>query len=206
MEGLALIFLLSCCFVLGLTIAIAIAVRYSSNRTGPKAEVVIPKLAAEMGLKPTHSQRGHRFAGTYLDHAFTLEPGTYGTHLLSNPGAGRPAIAVALEVWMKEPKAGYAYCNSGRVGPSTDFDSAFSAKLQYEWISPAARAAMLAFVRRREDLFFDGLPIHPKSKPNVPAQVRLQHNLPVSAGISRTDIRTVLDELIDVARIIEATC
>jgi hypothetical protein len=69
---------------------------------------------------------------------------------------------------MREPKQGYAYCNRGRVSPSTSFDSAFSAKLQYEWISAPAREAMLAFVRKHEDLFLEGLPIRckPQSDPN----------------------------------------
>jgi hypothetical protein len=105
---------------------------------------------------------------------------------------------------MREPKKGYAYCNRGRVSPTTSFDSAFSAKLQYEWISAPAREAMLAFVRKREDLFLEGLPIHPKTESD--AKVRLQHNLPATAKISADDIRAALDELIEVVRVIEATC
>jgi hypothetical protein len=105
---------------------------------------------------------------------------------------------------MKDPKQGYAYCNRGRVSLTTDFDSAFSAKLQYEWISTPAREAMLGFVRKREDLFLEGLPIHPK--PDAEEKVRVQHNIPNTAQVTPDFVYSVLDELVDVARVIEATC
>ena len=204
MDGLAPIFLFGCCFLSAMIIAVIVAVKLSRRKEGPRAEAVIPRLAEQMGLTRLDANRPLRFGGTYQNHQFYIDLGSTGTYssMGSGVGAGR-AIAVSVDVQMKEPRQGYAYCNRGRVSSTTSFDSAFSAKLKYEWLSVPAREAMLAFVRKREDLFLEGLPIHPKA--DAENKVRLQHNIANTVQVTPDQIRAVLDEMIDVARVIEAT-
>jgi hypothetical protein len=182
-----------------------VGVIYSRHREGSQVTGGIQNLAGGLGLTLLDPQRPQRFGGTYRDHTIYIQPGVTGSVSSRNISLGK-AIAVNVDVRMKEPKKGYAYCNRGRVSPSTGFDSAFSAKLQYEWISIPAREAMLEFVRRREDLFLDGLPIHPKPGPDPNPTVRIQHNIPVNAEVTSEQVLAALNELIEVAHIIERTC
>lgn len=203
MDELTPIFLSGCCFLGVMIIAVIVAVSLSRRREGPKAETVIPQLAEQMGLTRLDAKRPLRFGGTHQNHGFYIDLGTTGT-ISSRSVSLSKAIAVSVDVQMKEPRQGYAYCNRGRVSSTTSFDSAFSAKLNYEWLSVPAREVMLAFVRRREDLFLEDLPIHPKADAND--KVRLLHNIPNTAQVTPEHIRAVMDELIEVARVIETTC
>lgn len=187
-----------------MVIAVIVAVAYSRRKEGPRAETVIRQLAEQMGLTPLDPGRPHRFGGMHRDHAFYIDIGVTGSVSSRNVGLSR-AVAVSIEVQMREPRQGYAYCNRGRVDSTSTFDAAFSAKLRYEWLSSSARESMLAFVRRREDLFLEGLPIHPKPGTESEAKVRLQHNIPNNQAAPE-QVYTVLDDLIEVARVIEATC
>lgn len=203
MDGLTPILLFGCSFLGVMVIAVIVAVSISRRKEGPKAEAVLPQLAEQMGLTRIDTKRPLRFGGTHEDHEFYIDLGTTGT-ISSRHVSVSKAIAVSVEVQMKEPRQGYAYCNRGRVSSTTSFDSAFSAKLNYEWLSIPAREVMLAFVRRHEDLFLEGLPIHTKA--DADDKVRLQHNIPNTSQVTPDEIRAVLDELIEVARIIETTC
>ena len=205
MDGLAPVFLFGCCFLLVLMVIVIVAVNLFRRQERPRAEVVIPQLAEQMGLMPLDPQRPYRFGGTHRDHPFYIDQGITGSVSSRSVSLGK-TIAVSLDVQMQEPQKGYARCNRGRVSPSTSFDSAFSAKLSYEWVSIPAREAMLAFVRRREDLFLEGLPIQPKPQSDPNPKVRLQHNIPNNIQITPEQVRAVLDELIDVAHVIETTC
>jgi len=205
MDSISLIFLLGCCFFGAMGIAVIAAVAISRRREGQKAQTTLQQLAEQMGLTPFDPQRPHRFGGTHRDHTFYIDHGITGSVSFRSVSLSK-TIVVSLDVQMKEPQKGYAYCNRGRVSPSTSFDSAFSAKLSYEWVSIPAREAMLAFVRRREDLFLEGLPIQPKPQSDPNPKVRLQHNIPNNIQITPEQVRAVLDELIDVAHVIETTC
>ena len=198
------IFILGCCFAGILLVAVVVGVIYSRRKEDTQVSVNIEELAKQMGLMPLDSQHPHRFGGTHQGHAFYIDWGTSGTRTMSGMGSIRRAVAVSLEVQMREPRQGYAYCNRGMVSSTSKFEAAFSAKLQYEWLSESAREAMLAFVRKREDLFLEGLPIHPK--PGVESKVRLQHNIPNRKQIDSNYIYNVLDELLEAARVIETTC
>lgn len=158
-----------------------------------------------MGLAPLNPQRPYRFGGMYQDRAFYIDLGIAGSVSSRNVSLGK-AVAVSIEVKMREPRQGYAYCNRGRVSSTSTFEAAFSAKLQYEWIANPAREAMLSFVRKRENLFLEGLPIHPKPQSEDEDKVRLQHNIPNTGQITTEAIWALLDELAEVARVIEETC
>lgn len=203
MDSISLIFLLGCCFFGAMGIAVIAAVAISRRREGQKAQTTLQQLAEQMGLTPFDPQRPHRFGGTHRDHTFYIDHGITGSVSFRSVSLGK-GIAVSVEVQTKEPRQGYAYCNRGHVSSTTSFDSAFSAKLKYEWLSVPAREAMLTFVRQREDLFLEGLPIHPKV--DAENKVRLQHNMPNTTRITPDYISTVLDELVEVARVIETTC
>ncbi|MEW6084678.1 MAG: hypothetical protein AB1607_08800 [Chloroflexota bacterium] len=203
MDGLTPIFLFACCFLSVMVIAVIAAVSISRRKEGPKAEAIIPHLAEQMRLTRLDPKRPLRFGGTHQDHEFYIDLGVTGSVSSKSVSLGK-AVAVSVEVQMKEPRQGYARCNRGRVSSTTSFDSAFSAKLKYEWLSIPAREAMLAFVRKREDLFLEGLPIHPKA--DAEDKVRLQHNIPNTAQVTPDQIHMILDELIEVARVIETTC
>jgi hypothetical protein len=205
MESLSLLLLFGCCFLGVMVIAVIAGVSYSRRREGPRAEDILPNLAREMGLTPLDAKHPQRFGETYKDHAFYIDRGFTGSVSSRSVSLGK-GLAVSVEVQMREPKQGYAYCNRGRVSPTTTFDSAFSAKLEYEWISAPARKAMLAFVRKREDLFLEGLPIRPKLQSTPEANVRLQHNMPNDTQITQDEVYAVLDQLIEIARVIETTC
>ncbi len=205
MDSLSLIFLLGCCFVGVMGIAVIAAVTISRRREGQKAQRTPGQLAEQMGLTPLDLQHPHRFGGKHRYHTFYIDQGITGSVSSRSISLGK-TIAVSLDVQMKEPKKGYAYCNRGRVSPSTSFDSAFRAKLQHEWISAPAREAMLAFVRTRENLFLEGLPIQLKPQTEQEAKVRLRHNFPNNTQITPEQVRAVLDELVEVAHVIETTC
>jgi hypothetical protein len=205
MDVAAPIFMFGCCFASLMVIAVIVGVNYSRRRDGQQVTEVIRKLAGGLGLTPLDQQRPHRIGGRHKDHTFYIEPGITGSVSSRNISLHK-AVAVNLEVRMKEPKKRYAYCNRRRVSPSIDFDSAFSAKLHHEWISIPAREAMVDFVRRREDLFLDGLPIHLKPESDPKPTVRLQHNIPNDPEITAQHVLAILDDMIEVAQIIEATC
>jgi len=202
MDGLEPIFLFGCCFLSVIVIVVIVAVNFSRRQVEPRAEKVIPQLAEQMGLALLDPKRPHRFGGMHQDHAFYIDLSVTGSVSFRSISLGK-AIAVSVEVQMREPQKGYAYCNHGHVSPTSNFDSAFSAKLNYEWLSISAREAMLAFVRRREDLFLEGLPIHPKA--DAEDKVRLQHNIPNITPITPEQVRGILDELIEVALVVETT-
>jgi Tfp pilus assembly protein PilV len=204
MDGLLPILVFGCCFIGVLGVAVFILANLSSRKEKVNIELIISQLSQQMNLTRLNSKRPHRFGGTHRNYKFYIDKGSTGTissHNVSLSGA----IAINVEVQMKEPKQGYAYCNRGLVSSTTTFDSAFSAKLKYEWLSATAREAMLTFVRKRENLFLEGLPIHPKTIEEE-AKVRLQFNLPVSKQITADDVYKTLDELIEVVYVIETTC
>lgn len=203
MDGLVPIFLFGCGFLSIMVIAVIVAVNYNRRTSQPGVEITIQHLAGQMGLALLDPKRPHRFGGTHQDHAFYIDLGITGSVSSRSISLGK-GIAVSVEVQMREPQKGYAYCNRGHVSPTSNFDSAFSAKLQYEWISIPTREAMLAFVRKHEDLFLEGLPIHPKA--DADDKVRLQHNIPNTAPITSDKVRIVLDELIEIAYVVETTC
>jgi len=202
-DSLAYIFIFGCCFVGVMIIGVIVAVNYNGRTSQPRVEITIQQLAGQMGLALLDPKRPHRFGGTHQNHPFYLDLGVTGSVSSKSISLGK-AIAVSVEVQMREPQKGYAYCNRGHVSPTSSFDSAFSAKLQYEWLSVPAREAMLTFVRRHDDLFLEGLPVNPKA--DAEDNVRLQHNIPNTTPITPDKVHVVLDELVEVARVIETTC
>ncbi|GEM_PF-5754627 len=203
MDGEWAILVFGCCFIGVLAGGVFIFANLSSRKEKANLELIILQLSQQMNLR-LDSKRPHRVWGAYRNHQFYIDKGSVGT-ISSNSVTLSGALAISVEVQMKEPKQGYAYCNRGLVGLSATFDSAFRAKLKYEWLSATAREAMLAFVRKRENLFLEGLPIHKKAIEEE-AKVRLQYNLPISEPITADDVYKTLDELIEVIYIIETTC
>jgi hypothetical protein len=207
MDSVAYILIFGCCLISVMTIGVVVAVAYQRRVAGPRpqAQAVLRQLAEQMELAHLNSQRRYRYGGMHQDHAFYIDLGMTGAVSSHSISLGR-AIEVSVEVQMRAPQPGYAYCNRGRVSPTTSFEAAFRARLKYEWLSPAAREAMLAFVRKHDNLFLEGLPIHPKPQPQPEAKVRVQHNIGTNTQITPDQVRAVLDELVEVARVIETTC
>ncbi len=154
----------------------------------PRGKAAHERLASQLGLQPD-SRRKFRFWGTHQGRAFFIDLGRVG-----------------VEAQLRESLRGYAYSNRrSSVGPQTSFETAFKARQNVERLSPAARAAMLAFRRKHESLFLEGLPIHPKPEPQPETRVFLETDLGRDLNkVTPADAQALLAELIEVARVIEA--
>ena len=63
---------------------------------------------------------------------------------------------------------------------------------------------MLGFVRKPASLWLAGLPVHRRPQPDD--KMRLEHNMDRLIWVTPAEVRAALDDLMEVARVIEATC
>jgi hypothetical protein len=198
--------LLMFCICCGVPVAVAGIAAYAFGVETPRKKEALKQFADQMGLTPVADpRRGQRYAGVHQEHAFDIGFGVARKDRLG-PDRIHHSYALALQVVVEVPAndllRGYAGCNR-YPGPQESFKSAFGkARMGMEQLSPEACAAMMAFVRKHGYLWFKGLPLH--VKPATPApRMQLEHTL---SGATPERVRAVLDEMVEVARVIETTC
>lgn len=200
-----LVVLCTCC---GAPVMIVGMMAYAFGVDLPRKRAALKQLADQMGLTPTEgSQHGRRYAGRHQAHAFQIG---FGVKRRTRLGPERLrhtyglALLVVMEVQMPEPLRGYAGCNR-YPELQENFEAAFGkARMGLENLSPTAGSAMLAFARRRGDLWLHGLPLHAKAEPAPEYAVRLEHTL-AGMEITPDEVRAVLDEMLEIARVLETT-
>lgn len=178
------------CFVCGLPAVVVGGLTYSALVVTPRRQAAEKQLIEQLRLQPDPRLK-YRYWGTYQDHAYYI-------HLAW--------AAIGVEVLMQEPLRGYARVRRRYVSKQEGFETAFKARQHTERLSPAARVALLAFARKRGGgLFLEGLPIHPAPEPPAEGKVRLEHTPRSRSELTPDGVRVILDDLIEVARVIETT-
>jgi hypothetical protein len=154
------------------------------------------QLAGELGLQPGDPKHGRRFEGAYEGHAFSMGRGISGYR-----SGGRrhyqPALSIHLYLQPRDPLRGRVGYSGGPAGEQATFETAFRQEAPIERLSPEGRAAMLAFARRRGNLWLEAF--RPETRP------RLEHTLEDISGATAASLQPVLAALAEVARIVEST-
>ena len=165
----------------------------------PRAQ--LKRLAEALGLKldTRYGFPYHGYWGTQQGRALEMAIGGHSEVGPDSTSSLRPAQRLSVELQMKELRRGDATGYRKHVDPQAAFESIFRQE-QSEWLSGAARAAMLDFVRKRADLSLNGLP---DSQPG--RKMFLRHTMDRLSGVPPAEVRAALDDLIEVARVIEAT-
>jgi hypothetical protein len=156
----------------------------------------IVALAEQMGLQLTGRRRGSRFGGAHLGHVFSI-----GRVISGYYGAGgrhySPALSVHLELASREPLRGRVGRSGEPPGADATFETAFRQEAPIQRLSPGAREAMLAFVHQHGNLWLEAF--RPETNPC------LEHTLASISGATPESVRAALDDLVEVARVIEST-
>jgi hypothetical protein len=189
-----------CCLPLLLPAALGVGVYIGWYL--PRAQ--LKRLAEQMGWKldTRYPFPYHGYYGTHQGRIAEMCVGAqHRGHVHPDRSRWRAAIQLTVELQMKEPRRldAHAYHH----GPKDSFESVFR-QWRSEPISKAARAAMLGFARKRTDLSLDSFPVAGNSPTPPPVtKMELHHTMPGISGVTPTEVRAALDDLIEVARVME---
>ncbi len=179
----------------------------------PRTLAAPRKLAEQMGLRQleTGRSRGHVwYGGQHQDHAFAFSVERETKRWASDKGPTKAYLRVVMEVRAAQPlgvAANRGWHSLRMHGGSlesfeTAFESANAARL-----SSSARAAMLEFVRARDNLFLRDQDKTPQDDPLPEATVILMHKLGRDRvhTLTADELRAGLDGMAEVARTIESS-
>ncbi len=210
--------LVICCFsgillLVGLFLYFFVSVG-KIKRAEMKVEQELP---TQLGLTPLKitGARDAWYGGIYQGHKIAISFAKLWTY--SDVTGGRSAevqLCIVVAVAANEPMAGfvmgYKYHNNAK--PPDTFEEAFKTENAGN-LSPAARAAMLAFVRKGaldslRDLSLWGQAdfLHQfRTAPIALGNLLLEHRIKQYADVTPESVRGVIDELLVIARLIEET-
>lgn len=211
--------LVRCCFsgillVVGLFLYFFVSVG-KIKRAEKKVEQELP---TQLGLTPLNitGAQDTWYGGIYQGHKIAISFAKLWTHSANFRG-GRSAevqLCIVVAVAANEPMSGfvmgYKYHNNAK--PPDTFEEAFKTENAGN-LSPAARAAMLAFVRKGaldslRDLSLWGQAdfLHQfRTAPTALGNLLLEHRIKQYADVTPESVRGVLDEMLGIARLIEET-
>ncbi len=178
-----------------------------ANWFWPRAQ--LKRLAEQLGWKldTRYPFPYHGYYGTHQGRVVEMALGAHHTGRFTRyRSRWRAAFKITVELQMKELRRLDASAYHKQFGPQDSFESVFR-QWRGEPISGAARAAMLDFARKRVDLSLDSFPTVGNG-PNPPpvTKMELHHTLPGLSEVTPAEARAALDDLIEVARVIETTC
>ena len=178
----------------------------------PRTLAAPRKLAEQMGLRQleTGRSRGHMwYGGQHQEHAFAFSVERETKRWASDKGPTKAYLRVVMEVRVAQP-LGVAANHGAHFlrmhgGPLESFETAFES-VNAARLSSSARAAMLEFVRARENLFLRDQDKTPQDEPLPEAKTILMHMLGRDRvhTLTADELRAVLDGMAEVARAIEA--
>ena len=202
-DFLDILLLLCFCCLPPLFVAFGGLVLYLTLQARNMPRKLAEQMGEQMGLKPV-GESGIRFGGRHQDHAFELGPGI----TRSRPGGSwSNTLKVTVEAPMRTPLGVTAWANRNASYSLESFDKAFRAEPRnLERLSAQARAAMLVFVRKHESLSLRDRPDASRPEPPTGAAVLLEHDLRNPTAVTPDRLQAVLDEMVEVARVIETTC
>ncbi len=173
---------------------------YGFAINAPRKKAAVKQLAEQMGLTPNNtSRRGERYVGEHQGHTFDIGLGvkrSAGTNHYSH------ALQVVLELEMTNPLRGYAGCNR-KPGPEESFEKAFGkARLGMEGLPALVEDKLLAFARKYDNVRLEGISLDKEPSSEGQPKMTLEHTMARGVKESPEEVRTVLDEMVNVARVV----
>lgn len=188
-----------CC---GLPLLIGGLVYYEFGLNLPRKRAAVQQLAERMDLVSVgDSPRRPLYRGQH--HGYPFEIGL-GAKRNADTKSYRLALQLVVMWEMAEPLRGYVGCNR-RPRPGQGFDQAFGkARMGMDDLPAAVQSKLLTFARAHESVHLEGVPLNGDSAEGPP-QMRLEHTLSHGFQASPSDIRELLDELIEIVQMVEAS-